>query len=719
MSNSRAANGRPSGTTVRGNGSAAARGLVVAVAAVGTGAVAGVPAAHAGTFEVSQCSRVSGGTLAQAAGYQSAVWQESGVPSYLSGCTGDGNAQGVYFPNRRLGHSEAADHVLTVPASMPGTSISSVDVSYTVHQQSASTNPAYFSVFANGSSLLSHNMTGFTVTNPGSRHRTPDGSRNVQFNVWCSPVNGPGFCNWTGDAYAIRGLTLQLEESGLPSTDASGPLLSAGDQAGSRPLEVSAADDDSGIKSVVVTLDGVNVGSFDFSGSCRIDRFRPCPPSVVQGIDVDTTRVRDGSRLLRLVVTDLAGNTRTVDKGYVAVENVPAPANRTLPAISGEKRINRTLTATRGAWTGDGVTFAYRWQRHASGSWENIADAIAETFRTTRHEVGMRLRLRVTASNAEGSTVAYSDETEPILAAGPTDADGDFDGDTIANQDDPDDDGDGVADVSDVAPFDRSIPGSTDPSRGGSSANPTIIVQPSGGTTSTTTNTTTNTSNVYGTVPNGFNHSVKALTRFEGSRVRNLRHGAPTVIRGRLIDEGGRGIGTAALTVSERRVIPSAGFAEGSTMTPVGTIVTRDDGSFAYTAKAGTSRTIQFGYRAFKDAGEFAWTTDVTLLVAGKATLGVDRASIRNGQSVRFSGRVAAPVPSAGVPVVLQARTSRGWVTFKTTRARGKGRYAAAYRFTSTTSTRTYQFRAKVMGDSSYAYKAATTRVVRVRVRGR
>ena len=716
MSNSRSASGKPLSKAGSPRRSTAARGLAAAVAAVGAGAVWGLPAAHAGTFEVSQCAGVSAGALTQPAGFQSAVWHQSGTPSYLSGCAGDGGAQGVRFPNLRLGQSDAADHVLWLPASMPGTTISSVDVSYTVHQQSPSTNPAYFSVFANGSSLLSHDMTRFTVTNPGSRHRTPAGSRNVQFNVWCSPVNGSGFCNWTGDAYTIRGLTLQLEEDTLPSADASGHLLATGEQAGSRPLEVSAADEDSGVKSVVVTLDGVNVGAFDLSGDCRIDRFRPCPASVVDGIDVDTTRVPDGARLLRLVVTDLAGNARTVNKGYVTVENVPAPANRTLPAISGEKRINRTLTGTRGDWTGDDLSFAYRWQRHAGGTWENIPDAVGETFRTTRHEVGMRLRLRVTATNAEGSTVAYSDETEAILAAGPTDSDGDFDGDAIANQDDPDDDGDGVADPYDIAPFDPASSGAPDPSHGGSSATPTIIVQPS---TSTTTNTTNTTSNVYGTVPNGSNHSVKALTRFEGSRTRSVRHGAPTVIRGRLVDEAGRGIGGAALTVSERRVIPTAGFAEGSTMSPVGTIVTRDDGFFSYTAQAGTSRTIQFGYRAFKDAGEFAWTTDVTLLVAGKATLKTNRAAVRNGRSVRFSGRIAAPVPAAGVPVVLQARTSRGWVTFKTTRARGNGRYTAAYRFTATTSTRTYQFRAKVMGDSSYAYRAATSKVVRVRVRGR
>lgn len=719
MLNSRAAKGKPVPLHGRPRRSIAARGLVATVAAVGAGAGWGLPAAHAGTFEVSQCNRVSGSTLIQAAGFQSDVWLQSGVPSYLTGCAGDGAAQGVYFPNRRLAPSEAADHVFALPASMPGTTISSIDLSYTVHQQSASTNAAYFAIFTNGSGLLSHNMSTSSATDTGSRHWARDGSRNVQFNVRCSAANGPGYCNWTGDAYTIRGLTLQLEENALPSADASGALLSAGEQSGSRPLDVSAADNDSGIKSIAVTLDDVNVGGFDFSGACRIDRFRPCPSSVVKGIDVDTTRVGDGSRLLRLAVTDLAGNTRTVDKGYVTVENVPAPANRTLPAISGEKRINRTLAATRGAWTGEAVTHAYRWQRHVVGGWENIPDAVGETFRTTRHEVGMRLRLRVTASNAEGSTVAYSDETEPIVAAGPTDADGDFDGDAIANQDDSDDDGDGVADVSDVAPFDAKSPGSTDPSGEGGSATPTIIVQPPGGTTSTTTNTTTNTSNVYGTVPNGTNHSVKALTRFEGSRVRNVRHGAPTVIKGRLVDESGRGIGGAALTVSERRVIPTAGFAEGSTMTPVGTIVTRDDGTFTYTAKAGTSRTIQFGYRAFKDAGQLAWTADVTLLVAGKATLGVDRATIRNGRSVKFSGRVATPVPGAGVPVVLQARTSRGWVTFKTTRARGNGRYAAAYRFTSTTSTRTYRFRAKVMGDSNYAYRAATTQVVRVRVRSR
>ena len=693
------------------------RSMAVRTALAAVSATAGcaglAPGAHAGTFEVSQCNDVNQSPWGPQP-YQASRWSTGGdVPGILAGCTGDGAALTKTVANHRLAAGQSSQTFVELPARMTNTRMVAAHLAYSAAPQISSTNPAYFSFFAEATQILN---VGSGSHSWGARHMLPSGTRWLQFSTWCSPVNGPGYCNWSGPISEIRGLTFELEESADPSIDASGALLDGSVQAGTRPLRVIGSDADSGIKTVKVTLGGVVVATADFTASCDEARFSPCPTSADRVLDIDTTKVADGSRLLRAVATDLAGNSRTVDAGYVDVDNVPAPTNSAEPKVSGEKRVNRLLSGTAGTWVGENVEFAYRWQRYVGATWENIPDATSPAFTTTVNEVGLRLRFRVTASNAEGSTVAYSDETEPIAAAGATDADGDFDGDGIRNEIDPDDDNDGVDDADDTAVFDPAK--GAMPSAGGANATPTIVVQP-GSTSSTTTNNNTTVNHVHGTVPNGSNHSIKAITRIEGARSRAVRNGRAATVRGRLLDENGRGIGGAVITVSERMFVPGIGFADGSRMVPVGTITTRADGSFIYTSKPGPSRVVQFGYKAFKDAGEFAWTSDVTLLVAGKASLRTDRNALRNGQAVTFSGAVARPVPASGIQVQMQAKSARGWVTFKTARANSAGRYKTAYRFTSTSGTQRYRFRAKVVTDSSYGYRPTLSRTVVVRVTGR
>ncbi len=724
------------------------RAALAALAAL-TGAAGLAAPAQAGTFQVSQCNKIGDGLMVPA-GFQASVWSQSGqVATYSEGCDGTGRALDSFHPNRRLYADEHANRHLNLPSSMPNTTISGMNLAFTAYQRSGSSvNPPFFIVSTGATTLFSRDQGVGTHSDSGTtKIGLPAGTRGLNFNEWCSPVNGPGYCHWDLFSNSIKGLTLTLEENVLPSANASGALLSGGQQAGTRALDVTATDADSGIKKVDVTLDGAVVGSFDFAASCKIDRFSPCDQSVLKQIDVDTTKVPDGSRLLRVVTTDLAGNSRTVDKGYITVENVPAPAATQIPTISGEKRINRALTGTQGSWTGANLSYSYRWQRYVDGTWEPIPDATTLNFTTTKYEVGARLRLKVTASNVEGSTVAFSDETNPILAAGVTDNDGDYDNDGTENGVDGDDDNDGLNDADDLAPFDSSNPkdapkadfdgdgvpndvDTDDDNDGVSDAedsapfNPAIGTAPTGtatigqppasSTTNTTNNTTTN--SVFGTVPNGKNHSVRAVTKLETASTRNVSYGKPTLIKGKLLDENGKAISGAAITVSERSLIPGSGFAEGSAMAPVGTITTAADGSFSYTAKAGPSRTVQFGYKAFKDAGEFSRISDVSLLVSGKATLKSSKKKVRNGQSVKFSGTIATPAPAAGVQVELQAKTARGWMTFKTTRAKSNGRYSATYRFTRTTGTQTYQFRAKVKTDSHYGYKATTAKTITVRV---
>ena len=638
----------------------------------------------------------------RAAGYQSSVWLPTGVGASFSGCTGDGSAKSVWFPNYRLGSNQQSDYWIGLPDSMSSTSISSVDVSYIANQQSASGQPAYFTVFAGGGVLVQHDVLNGSGVNYGTRYGVPGGARNVQFSMWCSP--GSGYCNWANTAYTIRGLTFQLEESLAPTADASGALLGAGAQAGTRPLDLTGADADSGVKKVEVTLDGVNVGSADFTADCRIDRFTPCPTSVTRSVDVDTTKVTDGSRLLRLIATDLAGNSRTINKGYVTVENVPAPANTVVPTVTGEKRVNRLLTGTAGTWTGTDLTYAYRWERYAANGWENIPDATQATFTTTKHETGMRLRLKVTASNGEGTTVAYSDATNPIVAPGPTDGDGDFDGDGIINDVDPDDDGDGTPDAQDAAPFDPEA-GSPDsgeaPSSGGTA--PTVVVPPAVGPAPT-----------FNT-PNGQNATgaanLSAIFSDNRSRTITTRYGRVRHVAGTLLTASGAPIAGAQLSVT------SETLAMGAAPVAAGTVTTDAAGRFRFAIPVGASRRIRIAYKWFRESAQHTHTTTVTVNVLPRVTMKADRRRLRNGQSVRFAGRVAGAPRGARKVVELQARVGRAWQTFGTARLRSNGTFAYRYRFTRTSRPTVYQFRAIVKAERGWPFLTGQTRTQRVSVR--
>ena len=662
---------------------------MTAVAAVGLCTTTAPASAQAGSFQVSNC-RTVGLNPAANVSYESARWDLTPgvVDGMASGCTGDGAAMNVWQANRRLYANEDMVNRFSLPAGMSGTTITALDIAFQAYQQSSSTNPAYFTISAGGTTLASHDQTGAYHTD-GRRLTTPAGSRNLDVRVRCSPVNGPGYCNWTTDTYRIFGLTMTLEESVQPAGDATGALLGAGEQAGTRPLDITASDADSGVKRIDVTLDGVDVGGTDLGADCHPDRFSPCPTSVTRSVDVDTTKVSDGSRLLRLVVTDLAGNARTINKGYVAVENVPAPSNSTVPTISGEKRVGRTLTGAPGSWSGTELSYAYRWERYAAHGWEDIPDATQASFTTTKHETGMRLRLKVTASNAEGSTVAYSDATNPIVAPGPTEADGDFDGDGVSNDVDADDDGDGTPDAQDAGPFDPKI--------GAAEAPRAVGAAPSFNS------------------PNGQNATSGATlsARFTDSRSKTIttRYGRVRHVTGALTAASGAPIAGAQLTVI------SETLAMGAAPVNAGTVTTDSTGRFRFAIPVGASRKIQVAYKWFRESAHYTHTTTVTVNVVPRVTMKADRRRLRNGQSVSFAGKVAGAPRDARRVVELQAQVGRSWQTFGTARLRSNGTFAYRYRFTRTSRPTTYRFRANVKAERGWPFLSGQSAATKVAVK--
>jgi hypothetical protein len=95
-----------------------------------------------------------------------------------------------------------------------------------------------------------------------------------------------------------------------------------------------------------------------------------------------------------------------------------APTNTGEPAISGNAVVGATLNASRGTWTGSPTSFAYQWVRcPASGGrpdgsdCASIGGATTSAYVVANADEGRRLRVRVTASNADGSATAASNAT--------------------------------------------------------------------------------------------------------------------------------------------------------------------------------------------------------------------------------------------------------------------------------------------------------------------
>ncbi len=123
----------------------------------------------------------------------------------------------------------------------------------------------------------------------------------------------------------------------------------------------------------------------------------------------------------RFVATTVLVAALLVPAGGTARSHA-APVNTAKPKIFGAAVEGQQLTATNGQWTGTRpFSFAYRWVRcDAGGGGANgaactrIPGAAGATYFLRPADVGHRIRVRVTATNAEGSATATSDPTKVV-----------------------------------------------------------------------------------------------------------------------------------------------------------------------------------------------------------------------------------------------------------------------------------------------------------------
>ena len=118
---------------------------------------------------------------------------------------------------------------------------------------------------------------------------------------------------------------------------------------------------------------------------------------------------------LRAVVTatNSAGSTSATSPATSVVKGL-LPSNVKLPTISGLLQVGQLLNAASGSWSGTlPITYGYQWETcNLSGEGcKDISEATKDVLTLSLGDLGLKLRVVVTATNEAGSTAATSAAT--------------------------------------------------------------------------------------------------------------------------------------------------------------------------------------------------------------------------------------------------------------------------------------------------------------------
>jgi hypothetical protein len=121
--------------------------------------------------------------------------------------------------------------------------------------------------------------------------------------------------------------------------------------------------------------------------------------------------------LIALIAASLLALAAAVGVGQAATQ--VAPVNTAPPTMTGTTTVGQTLTASDGTWSNTPTTFAYQWLRCNGGgnSCASVANGTQKMYTLVGADAGHTMRVRVTATNADGSDSAQSAQSETVAAA--------------------------------------------------------------------------------------------------------------------------------------------------------------------------------------------------------------------------------------------------------------------------------------------------------------
>jgi hypothetical protein len=112
----------------------------------------------------------------------------------------------------------------------------------------------------------------------------------------------------------------------------------------------------------------------------------------------------------------MLGLAMVVALATAGVATAAVPVNTAPPTITGTTTVGQTLTAENGTWSNSPTSFAYQWLRCNAGgnSCVSVANGTQKTYTLVGPDAGRTVRVRVTATNADGSASAESAQSAVI-----------------------------------------------------------------------------------------------------------------------------------------------------------------------------------------------------------------------------------------------------------------------------------------------------------------
>ncbi len=124
-------------------------------------------------------------------------------------------------------------------------------------------------------------------------------------------------------------------------------------------------------------------------------------------------------RLMARAVLPLTAALAVMFSSSAGAATQVAPVNTTAPTIAGTAKVGQALTASDGTWTNTPTSYAYQWLRCNGGgnSCVNVANGTQKTYTLVGADAGRTIRVKVTATNADGATSAQSEPTAAVEPA--------------------------------------------------------------------------------------------------------------------------------------------------------------------------------------------------------------------------------------------------------------------------------------------------------------
>jgi hypothetical protein len=211
-------------------------------------------------------------------------------------------------------------------------------------------------------------------------------------------------------------------------------------------------------------------------------------------------------------------------------------------------------------------------------------------------------------------------------------------------------------------------------------------------------------------------HGRRGRARGDGESL-TVPFGAAALLSGRLTDARGVGLGGRRLRVIAR---PSRG-AIGEAA--VASVLTGKRGAFELELPPGTSRRVLVSFPGAEDLDP-ARRGPLGLRVRSRVSLRAEPRSLRTGQRLRLSGRIAsrgAVLPRRGKLVAIQylEQETGSWRPVLVTRSDHDGHFRARYRFRYVSGTASIRLRASALAEERWPFAPGSSRPVTVDVRGR